>query len=464
MNDFFSVDEPIITAKAPGRMDVMGGIADYSGSLLLQMPVKQTTSVSIQQRNDGVFHLRTQVKKNKTADFTIAVSSFEEKTLQEAGALIKSFGGGDWAVYVLGCFLVLHKDLPAGKAGLPAGKAGKNIPLTGANIFITSDVPWGKGVSSSAALEVATMNALEKLYNLSFDKTELPVLAQTAENLVAGAPCGLMDQLSSHLGQKNKLLPLICQPHEIRKAISIPRGIYFTGIDSGIRHAVSGASYGDVRTAAFMGYSIIAMYEGATSEELQKAKSSGDWSHLPYKGFLANIPAEVFKSKYSSLLPQEIPGADFLSQFGLSIDRVTSIDENKIYKPLVCAAHPVFENERINEFAGLLKNFKKQTDKISVLKRMGDLMLQSHRGYSSVGLGNEHTDEIVQMVMEAGSRNSIFGARITGGGSGGTVCILSYEKEGRDAVKDIFRRYKTKMKRRLFLFSGSSNGALLLNQ
>ena len=56
MNDFFSTDERIIHATAPGRMDVMGGIADYSGSLLLQMPIKQTTTVSIQKTNNGIFH------------------------------------------------------------------------------------------------------------------------------------------------------------------------------------------------------------------------------------------------------------------------------------------------------------------------------------------------------------------------------------------------------------------------
>jgi L-arabinokinase len=229
MNDLFSKEEQIISATAPGRMDVMGGIADYSGSLLLQMPIKQTTTVSIQIRNDGLFNLRTQISKKKTADFNIHISVLKDKSLAEAGKIIKSIPGGDWAVYCLGCFLVLQKE--------------KDIELTGANVFIQSTVPWGKGVSSSAALEIAVMNALNHIYKLSLGREELAVLAQMAENLVAGAPCGLMDQLSSHLGQKNKLLPLICQPHEVAKPLGIPRGIAFSGIDSGVRHAVSGASY-----------------------------------------------------------------------------------------------------------------------------------------------------------------------------------------------------------------------------
>jgi galactokinase len=450
MKDLFSTEEKIISATAPGRMDVMGGIADYSGSLLLQMPIKQTTSVSIQKRNDGVFNFRTQLTKKKTDDFTINISELVDRSLEEAGKIIKSKQGGDWAVYVLGCFLVLQKE--------------NNIDLPGANVFIESNVPWGKGVSSSAALEVATMNALNHLYQLSLGKEELAVLAQMAENLVAGAPCGLMDQLSSHLGQKNKLLPLICQPHQVDKAISIPRGINFSGIDSGIRHAVSGASYSDVRAAAFMSYTIIALNEGATVEELDEARTSGDWSKLPFKGFLANIPIWVFEEKYISLLPKEISGKDFLAQYKLSIDTVTNIDEDKIYNPLVCGSHPVYENGRVNEFKTLLKNFKKQDDKQVSLIQMGNLMMQSHESYSAVGLGNEYTDKIVEMIRDTGPVRGVFGARVSGGGNGGTVCILSYGKDGKNVVKEIYRKYKQIKKQKLFFFSGSSQGAYSLNQ
>jgi len=269
--------------------------------------------------------------------------------------------------------------------------------------------------------------------------------------------------LSSHLGQKNKLLPLICQPYQVDKAISIPRGIKFSGIDSGIRHAVSGASYSDVRAAAFMSYTIIALNEGASVEELSQARTRGDWDKLPFKGFLSNIPVSVFEEKYISILPEEISGKDFLAQFKLSIDTVTNIDEEKIYRPAVCGSHPVYENARVNEFKTLLKNFKKQDDKQGSLIQMGNLMMQSHESYSAVGLGNEYTDKVVEMVSDAGPDRGVFGARVSGGGNGGTVCILSYGKEGKKAVKEIYRKYKQIKKQTLFFFSGSSNGAYSLN-
>lgn len=451
MRDFFSTGEEIISARAPGRMDVMGGIADYSGSLLLQMPIKQTTTVDIQKRTDGIFKLRTQLSKKKSVDFSIDISEIINKPLEEAGMIIKAkSAGGDWAVYVLGCFLVLQQK--------------KKIDLNGANVYIDSNVPWGKGVSSSAALEVATMNALNQLYKLSLVGEELAVFAQMAENLVAGAPCGLMDQLSSHLGQKNKLLPLICQPYNVDKPISIPRGINFSGIDSGVRHAVSGASYSDVRVAAFMGYSIIALKEGASVTALNEARNSSNWIKLPYRGFLANIPVEVFEEKYVSILPEKITGKEFLSQYKVSIDTVTNVDEQKVYNPLVCASHPVYENSRVNQFKNLLKRFAKTEDKQASLAQMGNLMMQSHESYSAVGLGNEYTDKIVEMVREAGAVHGVFGARVSGGGNGGTVCILSFGKEGKNAVKEIFRKYKKMKNQKLFFFSGSSHGAYTLNQ
>ena len=95
---------------------------------------------------------------------------------------------------------------------------------------------------------------------------------------------------------------------------------------------------------------------------------------------------------------------------------------------------------------------------------MGSLMLKSHESYSAVGLGNEYTDKIVDMVRDAGTNNGVFGARVSGGGNGGTVCILSYGKEGKNSVKEIYGRYKKELKRKLFLFSGSSHGAYKLNQ
>lgn len=448
-NSFFIDGIPVYHASCPGRMDVMGGIADYSGSLLLQIPVKQTTSVALQKRNDNKIILRSLSAKNENKEFSIDIDLIKDKSLDEAGKIIRSLPGGDWAAYIIGCFLVLKNE--------------KGIGTNGASVSISSSIPLGKGISSSAALEVATMHAVCKAYNFSLDPEELAVLAQKAENLVVGAPCGLMDQLSVELGQKKKLLPLICQPCTVMPPVRIPAGIEFCGIDSGIRHAVSGASYSDVRAGAFMGYTIIAREKGIDLATMQKARQDNDWSSLPYNGYLANITVEDFENNFDKLLPESISGKEFIEKFGITIDQATPIEKEKKYYINACAGHPIYENERVNSFLRLLKQLERSEDQRSIIQQLGQLMYQSHDSYSAVGLGNGYTDEIVQMVKESGIDSGVCGARITGGGSGGTVVVLCFGKEGKKKAKDIFKNYKKKYKKKIFFFNGSSDGASILN-
>ena len=447
---FFDNDKKIFSASAPGRLDVMGGIADYSGSLLLQMPISQTTQVQLQERNDSVICIRSVISPKKIQEYKLDYHLIENKSPEEAGKIIKAQPGGDWAAYVIGSVYILQKE--------------KKLSIKGINIEIRSKVPLGKGVASSAALEVATMNALCKMYDLQLTETELPVLAQKAENSVVGAACGLMDQLSVHLGQKNKLLPLICQPYKILPAFIIPKGISFCGIDSGVRHSVGAASYTDVRAAAFMAYTVIASLEGVNTKELSAAKNNNEYDHLPFKGYLANIPVSIFESKFAEHLPESISGMEFINKYAVSIDDFTTIDSDKTYHLLSCARHPVYENLRINLFQQLIQQFSKTKDKEKSLQLMGELMLQSHASYSSVGLGNDATDEIVKLAMEAGTETGIYGARVSGGGNGGAVVIMCHGKEGKQTAKKIYQGYKKKTKKKIFFIHGSSHGASILNQ
>jgi galactokinase len=152
-------------------------------------------------------------------------------------------------------------------------------------------------------LKLLHIKALSEAFDVSFLGTELPKLAQRVENLIVGAPCGLMDQLASYLGEPKKLLPIICQPDLVEKPISIPKGIFFIGIDSGVRHSVSGASYSDVRCAAFMGYTIIARSFGVSTEEILSAKLQHAFSKLPYTGYLCNISVNEFETSFFKQLP-----------------------------------------------------------------------------------------------------------------------------------------------------------------
>ena len=145
----------------------------------------------------------------------------------------------------------------------------------GARVLVRSDVPIGKGVSSSAALDVAAFEALAALAGVAVRRRALALAAQKVENLVVGAPCGVMDQMTAACGRRGHLLELLCQPAEVVGHLPLPPGLEVFGIDSGIRHAVSGADYGSVRAAAFMGYRIVAEAAGLAARAVG-ARARGD--------------------------------------------------------------------------------------------------------------------------------------------------------------------------------------------
>jgi len=328
--------------------------------------------------------------------------------------------------------------------------------LQGANVHVESNVPIGKGVSSSAAIEVATLKAMEKAFGFSLGRLALPIRGQKVANLVVGAPCGLMDQLSSYLGEEDKLLPIVCQPAEVFDAIAVPQGLALVGIDSDVKHSVAGDAYKKVRTAAFMGYTLVAMKKGATAGQLQSARDTGNWDELPYKGYLANIEKSEFERSFADLLPESMTGKSFLDSHAVSIDPVTAVEPDVEYKVKACAGHPVFENHRISKFRDLLlENNSVDAASEDDLRKMGQLMLESHRSYSACGLGNEATDELVRMVINAGPESGVYGAKITGGGSGGTVCVMAFEKKGMQTAEKIRNRYQEKLGRKVSFFEGS---------
>lgn len=414
-------------ASSPGRMDVMGGIADYSGSLLLQKAIKAKTTVEVSTIETNYFEI-----SSGKLFFRFGFENWQDKTSKNDYTLLYDFFqqniDNQWAAYVIGCFFVLKNE--------------KNISFVGTKIEVDSGVPIGKGVSSSAALEIATMKALKELYQLSFSNTELSILAQKVENLVVGAPCGLMDQLACYFGDEHSLLPIVCQPDTLYPKINIPENFHFIGIDSGIKHAVGGASYSDVRTAAAMGYSIIAQNLGIETTQLELAKIQNLKNDLPFCGYLSNCAVSTFEKQFKEMLPSKMSGDFFLEKYKQIIDDQSIIKHSTNYKIAACTEHPIYENFRVTVFFETIKliNASKNAT-IQQLNLLGELMYQSHTSYSACELGEKHTDMIVEMAKKYNNKG-IFGAKITGGGSGGTVCILAYGNEGIDSANHLYETYK----------------------
>ncbi len=446
LRDFFSRELELIVTRAPGRLDLMGGIADYSGSLVLELPIANATHAALQQCDDHNLHLVSLASSTNDPprEFEMPLTDLfvAGQPMEYAQALARFSNDLDnhWAAYVVGAFLVLMRE--------------KGAHFTnGVRLLIRSEVPEGKGVSSSAALEVATMQAIAAAEAIELSPRELAFLCQKVENLVAGAPCGVMDQMTSACGEADRLLALLCQPGELLGNVRLPEELAVWGLDSGIRHSVGGADYGTVRTAAFMGYRMIAELAGlqcrATDQRGFVQIDDPQWH-----GYLANITPVEFESLYASQLPREITGAEFLNRYQGITDSVTSVVPERRYPVLQATRHPIDEHARVTLFTEMLRNWSENSEP----ETLGQLMDQSHESYSACGLGSAGTDELIRLVRNAGSSAGLFGAKITGGGSGGTVAVLG-RRDAEKSVRAVAEKYAQATGHYPLLISGSSPGA-----
>ncbi|KAJ4822668.1 D-arabinose 1-dehydrogenase (NAD(P)(+)) [Turnera subulata] len=243
--------------------------------------------------------------------------------------------------------------------------------------------------------------------------------------------------------------------------------------DSGIRHSVGGADYGSVRIGAFMGRKMIKSLASAVlsrsapggdgfaydeleddSVNLLKAEASLD--------YLCNLPPHRYEALYSKMLPKSILGEEFLEKYADHNDPVTVIDQKRLYAVTASAKHPIYENFRVKAFKALLTSAYSDEQ----LTALGELLYQCHYSYSACGLGSDGTDRLVRLVQEmqhsksASEDGTLYGAKITGGGSGGTVCVIGTNcTKSSQQIFEIQERYKDGTGYLPFIFEGSSPGA-----
>lgn len=428
-------------ARAPGRLDVMGGIADYTGSRVCQMTLDIAAAAAVQTRNDGLVICMSQQHTDQS-DFVMQAS---ELASLAPLALRKRIGSEHaWAGYIVGCLAWLMKHHPQ-----PA-------MLDGATLMIDSDVPAGGGVSSSAAIEVATMSALVSLYELQLSPMQIAAGCQNVENEVVGAPCGVMDQVVSCMGSKNAILQILCQsapdgmPAQVQGLLPVPNGFAFVGVHSGVRHEVRGDPYGDTRVAAFMAHKII------------RSQS------VPHQNLdhLANISLVDYEQTLRNLLPATLTGKAFVDAYGSTGDTATTINHDRLYHIQDAADHHVREMHRVTQFAQLLKQQDAQSTSnddatTQAMTKAGQLMNESHQSYTQCArLGHPMTDLLASMFREAGPACGLYGNRVTGGGCGGTLAVLVRdEARSYQTIDQIRQRYESDTGRATMLFTGTSDGA-----
>ena len=320
-------------AEAPGRVNLIGEHTDYNGGFVLPTAIPQKTRAEVARRPDGKVR---------------AASASQE--------------GGNVAEYELG-----RESRRRGwidyVQGVTAELARRGLPVSGFDLWVTSTVPTGAGLSSSAALEVAVLRALRDLFGLALDDVSLALAGQRAENDLVGAPVGLMDQMASTLAAQGIALFLDTRSLEYER-IPIPPQAEIAVIDSGVRHDHASGDYRKRR------------------EECEEAA--------------------------------RLLGVRELRD--VSADRLPEV--SRLPEPLNRRArHVITENARVREAAAALR-----ARDLELLGRLFDASHESMRDDFEVSV-----TEVDAIVSAARAHTDVFGARLTGGGFGGSVVILGRE-------------------------------------
>ncbi|MDF2387768.1 galactokinase [Nostoc ellipsosporum NOK] len=204
---------PETEASAPGRVNLLGEHTDYNDGFVLPTAIPQCTTVQLGFSSDRQHHF------------------YSENFNEQVSILDINYTPSGFASYIFGCIEVLQQ-------------AGYTIPSL--FVYVKSSIPMGSGLSSSAALEVATLRAIRKLLNLPINDVEVAQLAQKAEIHYAGVQCGIMDQMASSLADTEHILFLDTRTLE-RRVMPLPHGAEIVVIDSGVPRTLASSGYNQRR-------------------------------------------------------------------------------------------------------------------------------------------------------------------------------------------------------------------------
>ncbi|MGC4174797.1 galactokinase [Demequina sp.] len=339
--------------SAPGRVNLIGEHTDYNGGLVLPFAIDRRTYCAVARREDRVLRVRSATIEGEAQ---IAIDDLAPEALD------------GWSAYALGVAWAISQPI--------AGEPGADLAAaSGLDIFLTSEVPLGAGLSSSAAIECAVAVALNELWGLGLDRMALARAGRLAENVAVGAPTGIMDQCASLLGEEDHAVFLDCGTES---AESVPlhldrEHLSVLVIDTGVRHEHATGGYGDRRASCERGAEIL------------------------------NVPSLRF------VLEEDLP-------------RAASVLDEETYRRV---RHVVTESARVASTVRTLQNEGPQA--------IGDLLLASH---ASMRDDFEISVPELDLAVESAVRHGALGARMTGGGFGGAaIALVASDAVGEIAAK-----------------------------
>src|SRR5580692_1272118 len=346
--------EPAIYV-APGRVNLIGDHTDYAEGFVMPAAIDFATLAGISPRADG-----------KIAIFS---ENYGQVRYFDAGEL-PSKAAQHWTDYPLGVISIL---------------AGEGHKIPAFSLSLWGDVPPGSGLSSSAAVEVATAVAVEFLLGIRYPGPVLARLCQRAENEFVGASCGIMDQFISANGSRDHALLIDCRDLSFKPA-PIPARVALVIANTMVKHAIAGGEYATRRAEVEAACAVIA-------------------SHRPEVRFLRDATV------------------DDLARWG------AEMTPNSLKR----ARHVITENTRTVAAAeALIKGD---------LNELGRLMAEAHWSYSrDFEASCEEADAMVALAQDL---PGLIGARLTGGGFGGCTINLVQQSEALDFVEALAGRYAT---------------------
>ena len=351
--------KPEKVAYAPGRIEVLGNHTDYNEGYVFSAAIDKGTFFAVSAAADDTVTL-------------VALDMNETYTCKLADVK-KVETGATWANYPLGTFNWLFDGEPA--------KAGK-----GFKAVFGGNIPLGAGLSSSAALEMATVLALAALYGIEKDKTTLAKIGQKAEHTFAGCPCGLLDQASSLYGKEGSLVKSDFRSCQFEN-VDLGPTVAFMMVKSNAKHALVDGAYASRRQACEDAAKYFADVLKHPVTHLRDV-SCAEW--ILYRGGLAETTAKR-------------------------------------------AIHPIGEDERVVNGAALLEK--------GDLAAFGSLMFDSHE--SSRNWFENSCEELDTIVDAAKAIPEVLGARLSGGGFGGSCCLLVKPEAADKIAAAITAAYKT---------------------
>jgi galactokinase len=338
----------------------------------------------------------------------------------------------NWAAYIGGSIFTLLKE------------ESLRMPY-GFSMLLLSAVPMNVGIGSSAAVEIGTLSCLNAYMGLKLDAGRIARLGQMAENHVVGAPCGIMDQIAITSGRKGKLTHILCRPGKVMGEVEIPAGTGFVGINSMVRHSVAANPYSDVRIGAFAGKRIINAVRARTGRE-------------PVN-YLTEITTDELRREYLQHLPEAVIGSQFLATYKTHDDPVTTIQLDATYRVAGPTCHPIEENERVLKFMDAMRAAAGGDQ--AGLVTAGEMMYGAHESYKkNCRLSVEEVDFLVDAVRRRGPAAGLYGAKITGGGTGGTVAVFGKLEALAEHLPQIATEYSRRVGAMPDIFDGSSSGAM----